>query len=471
MPHRKQAPRSHRHDYSMTEWIPRLADFRGPRYLAIVDALSGDITAGRISVGTRLLPQRDMAARLGISVGTVSKAYAEAEKRGLISGEVGRGTFVRAGGAARRSHEIFGKSLNLALNIPPSTGEDELIAQAMADIAVDNRIGDLLGYLPHQGSHEHRSAVSGWLDRRGVKADIDSLFITNGAQHALSIAASMLVASGETMLTENLTYSGMLALSIQSGFRLHGIEMDSEGLLPAAVERALERTNARALYAMPTLQTPTGAVLGIERRREIAAILRRHDAFLIEDDAYSFLLDDAPPPISSFIPERSFYVMSFAKCLAPGLRVGAMTAPDSFRDRTINALRATGWMAAPPMVEVVVRLLADGGLAEQVRRKRDVAARRNAIANRVLEPWLVPAPPTSFHVWLSLPAGRTVTALISQAAMENITLVAPVALRPQHPVPEGMRLCLGAPHTEDELEKALLILRDILKSAEAVSMI
>ena len=85
--------------------------------------------------------------------------------------------------------------------------------------------------------------------------------------------------------------------------------------------------------------------------------MRRHDAYLLEDDAYGYLLSPPLPPISRLIPERSFYIVSFAKCLAPGLRIAAMIAPEAFRDRSINALRATGWMAVPVMAEVVARLI------------------------------------------------------------------------------------------------------------------
>ena len=119
-----------------------------------------------------------------------------------------------------------------------------------------------------------------------------------------------------------------------------------------------------------------------ERRQAIAEIVRRHDAYLLEDDAYGYLLSPPLPPISRLIPERSFYIVSFAKCLAPGLRIAAMIAPEAFRDRSINALRATGWMAVPVMAEVVARLIHNGGLARQARLKRDkaVAARRHRAA-------------------------------------------------------------------------------------------
>ena len=108
------------------------------------------------------------------------------------------------------------------------------------------------------------------------------------------------------------------------------------------------------------------------------------------------------------IPERSFYVISFAKRLAPGLRIAAMIAPDSIPGyRAINAVRATGWMAVPLMAEEVARLIASGDLGRQARMKRDKAALRNAIVRRVLKEGLPPSDSApGFHIWLPLPAGR-----------------------------------------------------------------
>ena len=193
----------------MTDWVPALAKFPGPRYLAFVSALEADIASGRVKPGMRLLPQRDMAQRLDLSVGTISKAYAEAEQRGLISGEVGRGTFVQ-----RRRNEARGlgpseATINLALNVPPYTGEDEVIASTLAEIVADGEMSNLLGYLPHQGLRQHREAMATWLASLGVTVDADHLFVTHGGQHALSIALGMVAASDDIVLTESYTYSGM----------------------------------------------------------------------------------------------------------------------------------------------------------------------------------------------------------------------------------------------------------------------
>jgi DNA-binding transcriptional MocR family regulator len=223
---------------------------------------------------------------------------------------------------------------------------------------------------------------------------------------------------------------------------------------------------------MPTLQTPTTVVMPLERRRRIAEIVARHEASLVEDDAYAFLFEESPLPISSLIPDRSFYVVSFAKCLAPGLRIGGMVVPAAYRDRCINAIRATGWMAAPVMAEVVSRLVRNGGLEEQARLKRAAAQARTSLAQRVLNEWLPePARQPGFHLWLPMPAGRTITALVTQAAQAGVTVAPPGTLRSIDPADLGIRLCLGAPATETELEQALLALRGILLQPESISFV
>jgi DNA-binding transcriptional MocR family regulator len=456
----------------MTDWIPALVSLPGPRYLAFVSALEADIAAGRVKPGMRLLPQRDMAQRLELSVGTISKAYAEAEQRGLISGEVGRGTFVQRRRPEARGLGTAEATINLALNVPPYTGEDDVISSVLAEIVADGELSNLLGYLPHQGLRRHREAMVTWLTSLGVAADADQLFITHGGQHALSIALGMVASTSDTVLTESYTYSGMLALSAQSGYRLHGVATDAHGLIPDNLDRAFAETGARVLYCMPTLQTPTGSVMPPGRRDAIAGIVRKHDAYLLEDDAYGYLLSPPLPPISRSIPERSFYIVSFAKCLAPGLRIAAMIAPEAFRDRSINALRATGWMAVPVMAEVVARLIGNGGLARQAKLKRDKAAVRDAIARRILKEWLPAASAApGFHIWLPLPAGRTLAALIAQAAQAGITLAPPGTLHRMERESLGVRLCLGAPATEAELERALIEIRRILEMAEAISFV
>ena len=347
----------------MTDWVPALAKFPGPRYLAFVSALEADIASGRVKPGMRLLPQRDMAQRLDLSVGTISKAYAEAEQRGLISGEVGRGTFVQRRRSEARGLGPSEATINLALNVPPYTGEDEVIASALAEIVADGEMSNLLGYLPHQGLRQHREAMVTWLTSLGVTAEPDHLFITHGGQHALSIALPMVASPTDTVLTESYTYSGMLALSALSGYRLHGVTTDAQGLVPEHLDRAFAETRARVLYCMPTLQTPMGSVMPAKRRQAIAEIVRKHDAYLLEDDAYGYLLS---PPLAPDLQTHSrtqLLYRQFRKM--PG--AGAAHRRD---DRAGGVSRPLDQRAARDGVDGGAGHGRSGGAADRQRRPR-----------------------------------------------------------------------------------------------------
>ena len=347
-----------------------------------------------------------------------------------------------------------------------------MITDALLAIAGDNAVKDLLPYLPHAGSDRHRATIAGWLSRHAMPASSDTLFVTHGAQHAISLAIKLLANAGDTVLAENLTYSGMRALANHEGYRLRGVAMDEHGLVPELLDRAFAETGARVIYCMPTLQTPTGSVMPPQRRDEIVEIVSKHDAFLVEDDAYGFLCDPLLTPLSARMPERSFYIVSFAKCLTPGLRIGAMIAPPAFRDRCINGLRSTGWMAAPLMAEVVVRLIENGQLEQQIAQKRSTAARRQALAQQIFGDRIrVSTAAPAFHVWLPMPAGRTTAPLIMQAAMAGITIATPDALQSFDPMSNGVRLCLGAPTSDADVEFALRSVRSILDSAESISFV
>ncbi|HZB91362.1 MAG TPA: PLP-dependent aminotransferase family protein [Stellaceae bacterium] len=450
-------------------WVPARLSREGPRYRAIITALQSDIEEGRLPPGSRLLPHRELADRLGVSVGTVSKAYAEAEQMGLIIGKVGSGTFVRSlapGLAAGGEGEAA--QVSLSLNVPPPGRYVEALLGALAQLRNPQLLGHLFDYLPHEGLPAHREAAALWMaagDYRPAPADV---LICHGAQHAASLAVRALLDPGAPLLAECLTYSGVKALARHQGVSLVGVAIDEEGLIPEALAEACARTGARLLYTMPTLHSPTAAVMGAARRRAIAEIVERHDLRVIEDNVYGFLHPDAPPPLAQLLPDRVFYVTSLSKCVAPGLRVGFVVTPPAFRERMILGLRATAWMATPAMVELGVRMLADGTIGRLVHERRIEARARLDLARSVLAGHLGALPgdaPAGFHLWLPLPADWPAARFFLAARQHGVTVTPPDAVVVDARSPNGVRLCLGNPASRAELQGALSVLRELIETA------
>ncbi len=301
----------------MSAWRPRLVAGR-PLYLSIADALARDVAEGRLATGARLPTQRELAETLGVTVGTVTRGYAEAARRGLVSGEVGRGSFVR--GPAPEPASLPGALVELGVNHPPAASPPLCAAlqAGLAELARSPSAGRLLDYPPEGGADAHRAAGARWVQRLGLPATPEQVLVTSGSQHALTTVFTAFLRPGEVVLTEALTYPGMKALAALLGLRLLPLAMDEHGLRPEALEAACRGGRARALYTVPSLHNPTTVVLPEERRREIAAIARRHGLLIVEDDVHGPLLEPSPRPLSLFAPELSVYLAGMAKILAPG---------------------------------------------------------------------------------------------------------------------------------------------------------
>src|SRR5690349_1756403 len=186
----------------MTSWSPNLSQSAGPRYVAIADTLARDIAQGRLKAGDRLPTHRELAWKLGVTVGTVTRAYAEAERRGLIAGEVGRGTFIRD-----RAIDVVPSTPNapdgfidLARNFPPGWRDNREIADLLSDLSLSNDLSPLLGYAPNLGLPAHREAGAQWLTRSGIDVAASQVAVTDGAQHATVASLSALTRPGHGVL-------------------------------------------------------------------------------------------------------------------------------------------------------------------------------------------------------------------------------------------------------------------------------
>ncbi|MEZ5670309.1 MAG: PLP-dependent aminotransferase family protein [Alphaproteobacteria bacterium] len=499
--------------------MPDLAGARGPRYLAIADAIERDIDAGALKAGDRLPPQRDLAWALGVTVGTVGRAYAEAHRRGLVGGQVGRGTYVndaRARGtdampaaeAGPRAplrlppaqdepgvnwfavHGDALAALDMSPNYPNADGMAEMVAAGLARLGDGARLGALVNYAHPGGRPEHRAAGARWLRRRGVEVNPDGLVISPGAQGGMTAVFSAITRPGDTILCEALSWPGLISFAWVRGLRARGVAMDRDGMVPEAFEEACARHRPAAAYLMPTMHNPTTAVLTEARRARIAEIARRYEVWLVEDDVYGFLAPDAPPPMRIFAPERAVYVSSLSKAVAPGLRIGFVAGPERLMPAISAALRTTMLMGAPLQSELAMHLI-DSGLAEEAaERQRASAGRRQRLAAAMLGDLYDPrggGNGRAFHLWMPLPASwrlhdfvgalnaRGVSVTPGDAFLVNPGGQADGAAHPSAaPVPlHAVRVCLNGLANDDDLRHGLAILAALLRhpAREALAVI
>ena len=451
-------------------WKPVLEDTSRPLVDRLLAALERDIRAGVLAPGLRLPPQRELAFFLGISLGTVTKAYAEAERRGLTQATVGRGTFVAApapDAAFRFSPRGQPNGVNLAQNVRPVLSGGTALTRAL-DRLRKKDLSRLLVYSPSAGEDDHRRAMADWLARTTpLQPDWRNLAVTAGGQQAVALALGALASAGDAILTEAGTYYGLRTLAEHAGYRLKGLQLDGEGLVPEALDRAAAATGARVLYVTPTLHNPTGRTMGQNRREEIVRVARARDLWIVEDDVYALYAGPRTvTPLAALAPERTLYVSSLSKSLSAGLRVGILLTPGAEAlERVLRALRATCYSAPSLGPAVGAQWIEDGtadALAEEVMAEMDRRVRLALdLFGAAAEP---PSFASSLHIWLPM-AELDAERAAAHALRAGVEVTPPSAPIVDWHGLSGLRVCLGGVEDGAELEQALKIVAEAVQGA------
>ncbi len=457
-----------------------------PKYKAIASAIAQDIGSGVLKPGDRLPPQRELAWALNVTVGTVTRAYQEAEQRGLVGGEVGRGTYVRPSAEHNRARttplpadwfapmpmseqavEDPDAPISMQFNFPPgAVGETEL-RQTLVELSRDPRVGDLLNYhSPSEGGIQ-AEAGGAWFAMRGLEARPNEVVVSSGAHNAILATLAALCPTGGKVATEALVYPGLRVIARMLGLELVPVKLDEEGLCPDALDEVLGGGGIHAVYCVPTLQNPTNATQSLTRRRDIARVLERHNVPVVEDDLFGLLPGDAPPTLTSLIPDLGYCVTSVSKALSPGLRVGFIRCPARAREQIAAGVRGSTWMASPLTAEIVCRWIREGRTDVMLAERRAIDERRRQISLRELDGMDVDLPKGSLSAWLHLPDPWHASQFVSAAERDGVVLSAAHAFsigrsRP----PFAVRVCMGPPRTDERLVEALRRLKRILKEED-----
>lgn len=454
---------------TMTTWKPNLEKHRGPFYVALADALADDVRTGRVAIGTRLPTHRDLARALGVTVGTVTRGYAEAARRGLLSGEVGRGTFVaardasRVAGAPRTAPE---QAIDLSRNRPNVALGEDLFGRVFDRLRRRGHLEELMQYVPTEGSLRHREAGSVWLERAGIQSKIDEVVVTCGAQHGLLLAFAALARAGETVLAESLTYAGTKAVARFLALKLESVAMDDQGAIPDSFENLCRRLAPKAFYVVPTVQNPTGRCMSPKRREQLVAVARRYKVPLVEDDVYAYFVTDPPKALAAIAPDITFSILGMSKCMAPSLRLGYLRAPSAWTTALISGIASTAHNASPLAAEIASLMLEDGSADMLIERQRKDVAKRHSAARKVLSTYVDPGcRPDAPHLWITLPDPWRATEFVAAAAERGV-LVSPA----EHfaigrgDIPHAARISLTAAKDVQEVTRGVEILRGLLES-------
>ncbi len=448
-------------------WEPMLEMRKGvTKHRLLTDKIVDDVEKGILLPATRMPTHRDLAHKLGLSVQTVSISYKEAERRGYLRGEVGRGTYV-----CNRVTERAGRFM---LDRDPSGTADLSIIRAVYTEAHENASRRLLEEMsqsdnasfmrpcrPIAGLDRHRAVAREWL--RGLSVDVDAgrIIITNGAAHGLFLAVAAVVQPGEVVLTESLTDHGIIGLANVLGFTLRGLPIDEQGILPDAFETACKAGDVRALVMIPTLGNPTSHLMGAERRIAIAEIARRYDVCVIEDEVYKPILEDKLPSMPELIPDLGFFVTSFTKTVMTGLRTGYLVVPTQYSIRVTSILRVTSWSGVNLMGEIASRWIEDGTAEELIDIQRSELRSRQAQVTDILGILVAGSNSLSLCAWLKIPRNWSEDGLVRALANKG------VAVTPSDPFVAGadrgnggIRVCLGGRLSRSALQTALETIRE-----------
>ncbi|PWL16338.1 PLP-dependent aminotransferase family protein [Falsochrobactrum shanghaiense] len=445
-------------------WRPRLVENARMKYLGIVEALEADIRSGMVVPGERLPAQRAIAEVLGVDLTTVTRAFNEARRRGLVQAQAGRGTFISEvmEGGSLQGHSL----IDLSMNIPPQPAEIDfrkLLSQGMSAVLGTSRGLLSLHYQESTGTAPDRHLAANWLADRIDGVTSERIVVTGGAQSALFAICDTLLDRGDVIACGAMTYPGLKAVAFQKGLVLEPLAMDRQGILPDALERLCRKRVPKALYVIPSIDNPTTATLPEERRRVLIGIARKHGITIIEDDPYAPLRQERTPSIAGLAPDITWHIATLSKCATPALRIAYVVAPDATGAlRLASTLRATVLMAPPLLASLASHWVSDGTLREITRAIRNENATRQKLAASVLGDIGYAADPHGHHVWLQLPSHWRASDFAEHADRVGVSIVPASAFATVAQPVEAVRISLGVAPDRDDLEDGLTQLANLI---------
>lgn len=460
-----------------TSWKPDLSLNAGPKYLSLVRALREGVRRNDLQPGTKLPTVRDLAWKLGVTPGTVARAYQIATQEGLLEAAVGRGTFVST--QTRRlgpTEPLYRQPLTdpddddgvVDLRSPqlPDVGQTEALKQAMRESAEE------LGrqYLEYPGLRRDlfcREAVIEWFSVCTMYPTItpDDLVLTHGGQNGINIVLQCCLRGDRpVVLCEELAYPGFRHAARLNRADVVPVALDDEGMVPAALDAACRRYGGQVVCVTPDAQNPTTARMGAERRRALIEVARRHDLQVIEDDCYTAPASGLDS-LRALAPERVWHVTSLSKTISAGMRFGIVVAPEGMGEAGRLAAQHSYFGLSRPVTDIITRLFRSGDAMRLRHAAQDVMAHRLQMVVQAFGDQDLGWQPGLSFVWLRLPSGWRASTFARIAEGEGVLLRSAdeYVLHDGH-APNAVRIALAGGVPEERFQRAIQRLVRLLEN-------
>jgi len=445
-------------------WIPNIEAVAGPIYLAIADALEADIKTGALAQGDRLPPQRELAYQLGVTLGTITRAYGEAERRRLVKGETGRGTYIAS--ETQKVSPLTPKedepdSCDLARNFAYPHLNPSL-SDGLVRMARTAGIDRLNGFVPSEGLKAHRETGVLVFKDYGLEADPARVAVTCGAQHGIQVTCQALFRTGDAVAVDRFTYPSIFSSLASLGLKpvpVPALVRPDGGfgaMDPEALARAVAAQGVRGVFLMPNMQNPTTHTMSLDERQDLVRVAREHDLKIVEDDPYTPFLPETLPAFGALAPERTASIASISKVCSPGSRIGFVRVPDVFGDSIRNKIGESTWMASPITAELIAGWVREGHLFKTLRLKRKANRQRFLNARELLGPHFLQGDVNKVFGWLRLPEAVDADALQAALAHQGISVLSSRYFQSRDHAPAPyLRLTFGSEESDERFCWAL----------------
>jgi DNA-binding transcriptional MocR family regulator len=464
----------------MTNWLPDLERGKGPLYLRLAERIESDIAEGVLAPGTKLPPQRNLAFDIGVTIGTVGRAYNLIRERGLVSGEVGRGTYVtdhKEISLVPPTHtEPFGGTRG-----PVATpGKIRMDSTAAIEVGQSDAMERLLAGITKQYPSEISSysrtlppswqeAGSKWLSAAGWVPEPSCVVPTLGAHSAILAVIAAITVPGDRIAFEDLTYCSAARSANLMGRRSIIMQTQNGSVTPDDFERHCAQQHPKLVFLMPSLHNPTATTMPEEHRRAIVEIARRYNVWIVEDEIYGSLMRHDHIKIAELAPERTFHIGGLSKSVAAGVRGGWVACPPHLAARVLTAHKmVTGGM--PFIMAELGAQLVNSGEADAIRAKvRAEVTARETIARSVFAGMDFVSQPLSPFLWVKLPDPWLSATFKNAALNEGVLIDDEDEFKPgrTEKVFHRVRLGITVPKTRDEVTQGFTILRRLMETDNA----